>query len=144
MGPFEQIAIDYLIDATRTLDEAASHFASTWETGECVTAEELSRAAVAQHLRDWWQQVMNQIDADEAVDTVTAIMESRRAAEAYLISASQLSYGELFTQAMAQARRQAARQFLDSTRHLAEALTGPTSAGRSAPATGPAGGERRA
>ncbi|MFF4778989.1 hypothetical protein ACFY05_39815 [Microtetraspora fusca] len=147
MGPFEQIAADFHTQATRDWDEAVTRFAVAADAGECLTAEEFSRLAVAQHAHDWWQRVMDRINAADDVETTDAasvIMDIRHAAEKHLISESQVWYGELFTQAMAQARRQAARQFLEATRHLAEALSGPTPANGATVVTSPAAGSASA
>ncbi|GAA3118704.1 hypothetical protein GCM10010466_07020 [Planomonospora alba] len=124
MGQLEKLATDHHSRAAEEWGEAVGRIAYVADEGADFTAEEFARASVAQHAYGWWQQVMDLINGEE-VDGAEAIMRTRHRAEQHLIQAGPVCYGDLFHQAMAQARRQAAQRFLTATQRLADALTGP-------------------
>src|SRR5688500_14364066 len=101
MGQLETLAADHHGQASQEWSEALSKIAYADEgEGEGFTAEEIARAAVAQHARLWWQQVMDLIHGDELVGA-EAILQTRHRAEQHLIRSQPVCYGDLFAQAMA-------------------------------------------
>ncbi|MFI0418624.1 hypothetical protein [Spongiactinospora sp. 9N601] len=88
------------------------------------TAKEISRAAVAQYVCGWWQSAMDQVNTGGAAPAYV-IMRTRVRAERLLIGQEPAYRGELFAQAMAQPRRQAAQRFLAVTQMLADAFPTP-------------------
>jgi hypothetical protein len=124
MGHLENLAADHHGRAAHAWGEAVGKLTYAADEGDDFTAEDFARAAVAQYVYNWWQDVLSRIN-DEGVDGAEAIMRTRRDAEQRLLREQPVCHGELFAQAMAQARRQAAQQFLATTQNLADALTGP-------------------
>ncbi|RBQ15335.1 hypothetical protein DP939_36455 [Spongiactinospora rosea] len=94
------------------------------DQGQDFTAKEISRAAVAQYVCGWWQSVMDQVNTGGAAPAYV-ITRTRVRAERVLIGQEPACRGELFAQAMAQARRQAAQRFLAVTQTLADAFPAP-------------------
>ncbi|MDF5758790.1 hypothetical protein [Spongiactinospora sp. TRM90649] len=96
MGYLEDLASDHHAKAGEEWATAITRLTYLADEGQDFTAEEISRAAVAQYAYGWWRAVSELIGTE--------------------------CHGELFTQAMNQARRQAAQRFLTATRKLADAL----------------------
>ncbi|NRQ33956.1 hypothetical protein HII36_19175 [Nonomuraea sp. NN258] len=121
MGQLETLATTHHTRAVLEWCEAADTLANGAENCTAAHSEDLARLAVAQAVYGWWQQVMDLINGDD-LDGGEAIMRIRRQAERRLVTGSPVLYGDLFGQAMLQARRQAAQQFLLDTQSLADAL----------------------
>ncbi|MET8004245.1 hypothetical protein [Nonomuraea glycinis] len=121
MGQLETLAITHHTQASQQRVEAADQLASAADADRDITASDLARLVVAQSVYGWWQQVMDLINGED-LDGGEAVMRIRHRAEQRLIHAQPVCYGDLFSQAMAQAYRQAAQEFLSATRPLADAL----------------------
>ncbi|GAA0406118.1 hypothetical protein Acor_40900 [Acrocarpospora corrugata] len=137
MTPIVNMAKNHYIQASFEWCEATGKIAFASDEGEEVRAEDFNRLALAQFSCVWWRDVVQRIDHEE-LDGAEAILRTRRDAERSLLRRS-ICYGELFAQAMEQARRQAALQFLKTTQELADAVTNsaPSSPQPAIPATVP-------
>ncbi|KAB8192553.1 hypothetical protein FH608_023900 [Nonomuraea phyllanthi] len=124
MGQLETMAETHYTRTSIEAREAIDKLTYAAESGKGLACEDLARLAVTQFACGWWQQVMDLING-EGLDAAEAVMRIRREAEQHLLTGSPIRYGDLFSQAMAQARRQAAQGFLATTRSLADALAGP-------------------
>ncbi|MFI7640565.1 hypothetical protein [Nonomuraea sp. NPDC049400] len=124
MGQLETMAETHYTRTSIEACEAIDKLTYAAEFGKGLASEDLARLAVTQFVFGWWQQVMDLINS-EGLDGAEAVMRTRHQAEQHLLNGSPLLYADLFAQAMAQARRQAAQGFLATTRSLADALAGP-------------------
>ncbi|MET7338978.1 hypothetical protein [Nonomuraea sp. NPDC005650] len=126
MGQLEALAETHYAHTSLEACEAIDKLTYSAESGHGLYAEDLAQLAVTQFVCGWWQQVMDMING-EGLDGAEAIMRTRRLAEQHLLTGSPVLYADLFAQAMAQARRQAAQQLLATTQSLADVLAGPAS-----------------
>ncbi|MEQ4725198.1 hypothetical protein [Nonomuraea sp. B19D2] len=126
MGQLEALAETHYARTSLEACEAIDKLTHAAESGHGLHAEDLARLTVTQFVFGWWQQITDMINS-EGLDGADAIMRTRRQAEQHLLSGSPVLHADLFAQAMAQARRQAAQQFLATTQSLADALAGAAS-----------------
>ncbi|HEX4813278.1 hypothetical protein [Nonomuraea sp. NPDC049480] len=124
MGQLETLAETHYANAAIEACEAIGKLTYAAESGEDLHSEDLARVAVTQFVCGWWQQVMDVVNSEDA-DGAEAITRIRQEAERRLLMGSPALYGDLFAQAMLQAGRQAAQQFLATTQPLVDVLAGP-------------------
>ncbi|WP_061294085.1 hypothetical protein [Herbidospora cretacea] len=117
MTLMEDLAKDHHIQASFEWAEASRKVADALAEGEDVRAIQLNRLVVAQCTYRWWREVVSRID-EEGLSGIEAILRTRGEAERSLLRPRGTNRGELFSQAMGQASRQAAQQFLETAQKL--------------------------
>ncbi|MFI6296655.1 hypothetical protein ACIBEJ_34055 [Nonomuraea sp. NPDC050790] len=125
MGRLEDLISTHAANARYELSQALTSITSLDEEGK-LGDYDLGRIADRYHLMTWWQEVTDlTCGIEETVDGGTAVLMIRQRAQRYLLEVRVRTFSSAFTMAMAESRRNAAQNFLDATRQLADALTPP-------------------